>query len=392
MLRATDPEGTSHAACAHTLATGCPRLDDRGPQIMRKCVELAVKCGTCGRTFKSRHTCSTHQGKPMGCHGVVDSAEEVADEPQPCVPAGVAGPNRAPEVHQQQPDSFADAQEEAPGGPGAQPAQPDTLLTSALQQAQQELLELAAQRQQGLHTDFRTPTLETELIALLTRHLSGTASAQPSMLHRSLFNVTPCVRSTAAAEIANFLQLFRKYEHESYRPSPQLRNFPEWQAYLTAAPRAGSEYEHHNIAAAVGAHEPLFVSVRLNLSQTLLNMISNGTEQPVLYPELKRDPITQERLYDEQYTGDHWLHLQVLYCSWPLTSMHSEISEHSVSASQAMARQPVCDSQELYDRQHGRRLPILLLNMWSGGSTMDKAGCVKVRAVTASFGKVQKTH
>ena len=63
-------------------------------------------------------------------------------------------------------------------------------------------------------------------------------------------------------------------------------------------------------------HDPLIVSIRANLVQGLFNMISDGTEAPVLFPVELRDEHTGERVYSQQHTGNTWLLAQVSGFTW----------------------------------------------------------------------------
>ena len=130
-------------------------------------------------------------------------------------------------------------------------------------------------------------------------------------------------------------------------------------------------FEHRDIAPRVGLEQPMILSFRKNLFDSLLDMIGHGKEQPVLFPAKSVDPATGERIYREMHTGDRWLHLQVptrrknnLYLLYMLMS-------------------PI-PLQQHFDRQHGRRLPILMLNLWSDGTSLDKAGRIKVQVVMGS--------
>ena len=119
------------------------------------------------------------------------------------------------------------------------------------------------------------------------------------------------VRGSAAAEaeVTQFIHLFHKYNAESCSPAPHLQTFAAWQEHLSSSPCAGSNFEHHDLAPHFQLQHPLFVSIRKDVFQGLLNMISNGAQEPV--PSEIRDPETNERMYSEQYTGDNWLRLQV---------------------------------------------------------------------------------
>ena len=114
-----------------------------------------------------------------------------------------------------------------------------------------------------------------------------------------------------------FIKLFEKEAWASYCPAPDLRSCDAWKAHLTEGPYVGSEFTHHDISSAFSLHEPLIVSIRKDLFQGLLDMITDGTEQPVLFPVELRDEQTGERIYSQQHTGDMWLKTQVtmLCCS-----------------------------------------------------------------------------
>ena len=132
--------------------------------------------------------------------------------------------------------------------------------------------------------------------------------------------------AAAGAEVTQFIHLFHKYKAESYRPAPHLQTFAAWQEYLSSSPCAGSNFEHHDLAPHFQLQHPLFVSIRKDVFQGLLNMISNGAQEPVLFPSEIRDPETNERMYSEQYPGDNWLRLQVslhLFVNSQLRDIHA---------------------------------------------------------------------
>ena len=178
-------------------------------------------------------------------------------------------------------------------------------MSSALNDVQRELFELDAERGREVQASVRPSTLESELMAFVAPRFSGDSVFQLVWCGAGQFCCKSVCRdaATAGAEVTQFIHLFRKYKSESYRPAPQLQTFAAWQEYLSNGPCAGSNFEHHDIAPEFDLQQPLFVSIRKDLFQGLLDMISNGTEQPVLFPSEIRDPLTKERMYSEQYTG-----------------------------------------------------------------------------------------
>ena len=59
-----------------------------------------------------------------------------------------------------------------------------------------------------------------------------------------------------------------------------------------------------------------------------------------------------------------------------------------VSSSHAVLRVAVpVQLQEKFDMEHGRRLPILHLILWSDGTALDNKGRIKAQVVMASWGK-----
>lgn len=108
-----------------------------------------------------------------------------------------------------------------------------------------------------------------------------------------------------------FIRLFEEEAWASYFPAPLLRTPDAWKAHLSAGVYLGSEFAHYDLSATFGMNELLIVSIRKNLFQGLLDMITHATEQPVLCPAQLHEEQTGERAYSQQHTGDMWLDTQV---------------------------------------------------------------------------------
>ncbi len=72
-----------------------------------------------------------------------------------------------------------------------------------------------------------------------------------------------------------------------------------------------SEFAHIDVGPDLQVNEPVVVSVRKNLWQSMTDMISNGDEPFTLFRKAQKDLTTSARLYNEASGGDRWLQLQV---------------------------------------------------------------------------------
>ena len=284
-------------------------------------------CESCTRLFLTVHGLETHQGR--GCRGRADATEEACqdahspfDAAQDNLPSQ-NDPDAVPEMPDVQRSSDPPVSVEATADQQmySDQAQAEAMphLFAALYQ---ELQASSDQCWEARQATLTTPSLETELMAMLTRSLSGDPSESQNMqLWHRICTSGVCrherhCKGGAGAQITQFLNIFRKWEYASYFPSPDLRSFAAWQEHMCSGVIVGNNFEHTDIGPAVGLQQPLYVSVRKDLFWGLLDIISTGTEQPILFPIELRDQTTQERIYREQHTGDAWLQLQArLHCS-----------------------------------------------------------------------------
>jgi hypothetical protein len=73
----------------------------------------------------------------------------------------------------------------------------------------------------------------------------------------------------------------------------------------------GSEFAHIDIGPDLQVNEPVVVSVRKNLWQSMTDMISNNDEPFTLFRKAQKDLTTSAMLYNEASGSDRWLQLQV---------------------------------------------------------------------------------
>ncbi len=72
-----------------------------------------------------------------------------------------------------------------------------------------------------------------------------------------------------------------------------------------------SEFAHIDIGPDLQVNEPVVISVRKNLWQSMTDMISNIHEPFTLFCKAQKDLTTSARLYNEASGSDRWLQLQV---------------------------------------------------------------------------------
>lgn len=73
-----------------------------------------------------------------------------------------------------------------------------------------------------------------------------------------------------------------------------------------------AEFVHTDIGHEFGdEEEPIIILIRHNLWQALIDMITNGEQEPVLYAAATYDPDANCRVYNEFWTADRWQQLQV---------------------------------------------------------------------------------
>lgn len=114
----------------------------------------------------------------------------------------------------------------------------------------------------------------------------------------------------AGADVTRFIKLFDGHGDEGYFVG-EHRSLASWQGQLRDS-FVGDVFEHTDLGPEFNSPEPLIVSCRQNLWSFLKDMISHSTQEPTLFATELRDPRTKERIFNEMWTGDAWLQLQVI--------------------------------------------------------------------------------
>ena len=115
---------------------------------------------------------------------------------------------------------------------------------------------------------------------------------------------------SAGADITRFIKLFDEHGNEGYFIG-EHRSLAAWQSQLRDS-FVGAVFEHVDIGPEFDSPEPLIVSYRRNLWPFLKDMLSLTEQKPTLFATELRDPDTKERIFNELWTGDAWLQLQVV--------------------------------------------------------------------------------